>query len=119
MKKSNWKKKGVRRRMAQGWECVAVEFGGTRPEAREYKTCVPWVAFVFPESETNEKLPYQYGCGCARCGRCECCGCCGDAVGGAGMMGCGCCGMLWVLWALWLLWLLWLPWLLWLLWPGL
>ena len=78
--------------MAQGWECVAVEFGGTRPEAREYKTCVPWVAFVFPESETNEKLPYQYGCGCARCGRCECCGCCGDAVGGAGMMGCGCCG---------------------------
>ena len=44
--------------MAQGWECVAVEFGGTRPEAREYKTCVPWVAFVFPESETNEKLPY-------------------------------------------------------------
>ena len=57
-KKSNSKKKGARRRMAQGWECVAVEFGGTRPEAREYKTCVPWVAFVFPESETNEKLPY-------------------------------------------------------------
>ena len=39
-------------------ECAAVEFGGTRPEAGEYKTCVQDVAFVFPCSETSEKVPY-------------------------------------------------------------
>ena len=34
-------------------------FGGTRPEARKYKTCVQAVLYVFSYIETNEKVPYM------------------------------------------------------------